>query len=101
MLGVVLGAFAELEKDLVGIDELLEGGSGDGGDTRCGEIVRVALEGDFLVGRSDLVSRTVAVEAEDLVVAPLLRLRRSHGNGNSNGSGSGSGSGDLLGFVVS
>lgn len=67
-MGVVPGALARVGEDLVGVDELLEGGGGLGlGDAALDELVRVALEGEALVCRPDFVGGAFAAEAEDFV----------------------------------
>ena len=65
---VVPGAFAGVREDFVRVDEFLEGGRGFGlGDAGLDQFVGVALEGELLVGRADLVGSAVTAKAEDLV----------------------------------
>ncbi|OAY84172.1 hypothetical protein ACMD2_09824 [Ananas comosus] len=86
-VGVVVGALLGVGEDLVGMAELLERGGGRhggvvggcGGGRRRRRLVGVKLESEALVGRADLLLGGVAAHAEDLVEAPLARLR--HGLG--------------------
>lgn len=67
-MGVVPGTLARVGEDFVGVDELLEGGGGLRlRDAALDELVRVALEGEALVRRTDFIGGAVAAEAEDFV----------------------------------